>query len=601
MIQKLNQTKNKIFHRILFTYSIIILLFMFLLFSVLANYYTEVVVQRELDANTRTLEKVEAFFNRKQDYVDSVFKELYMKTDLIQDFSFALQHDYDQYLSYRLDKYSESRSFVPSNIESFIQMYFMQDSDANAVSISSDSTQVEYLFIFNHYRWSQSVKETSEMEQNHKLLQAEEFSGNWTKPLNKKIMMKDNFVISRSLNDPGTLKKLGDMTVYYDFEGIDYLLNLRKQQLKGTIYVYNRFGKLLYSSTDKGLQKKIKLPRFQTSLNISQLNGEKYYVNTLADERTQLMIVGVIPVSEIEETIIVHRTMLLFTIVFAFTAIIIIYFTMRKYSKRIQIIEQSMKEVQRGNLNVRIPKSDQNDELSLISNCFNKMLDDLNQYIDKVYISEIKQKDAEMKALQSQINPHFLYNTLEAIRMKAIADGSKTTGEMIFNLAQLFRYSLKDKDFVLVEDEVQYVKQYIQLFQIRYPNRLHVTYDIPENCYRYRILKFTLQPIVENYIIHGFRKNDWNNQLYIGIKEKDECLHIIVRDNGNGIQEDRLLIIQEMLKNRCRSNDSIGLFNVNQRIRLKYGSEYGITVQSIEGTETVVEIVIPVQKKGGDI
>jgi two-component system, sensor histidine kinase YesM len=571
---------------------------MFLLFSVLKNYYTEVVVQRELDANTRTLEKIEAFFNRKQDYVDSVFKELYIKTDLIQDFSFALQHDFDQYLSYRLDKYSESRSFVPSNIESFIQMYFMQDSDVNAVSISSDSTRVEYLFIFNHYRWSQSVKETSEMEQNHELLQVEEFSGNWMKSLNKKIMMKNNFVISKSLNDPGTLKKLGDMTVYYDFEGIDYLLNLRKQQLKGTIYVYNRIGKLLYSSTDKGLQRKIKLPRFQTSLNISLLNGEKYYVNTLADERTQLMIVGVIPESEIEETTIVHRTMLLLTIVFVLLAIIITYFTMRKYSKRIQIIEQSMNEVQRGNLHVRIPKSDQNDELSLISNCFNKMLDDLNQYIDKVYISEIKQKDAEMKALQSQINPHFLYNTLEAIRMKAIADGSKTTGEMIFNLAQLFRYSLKDKDFVLVEDEVQYVKQYIQLFQIRYPNRLHVTYDIPENCYRYRILKFTLQPIVENYIIHGFRKNDWNNQLYIGIKEKDERLHIIVRDNGNGIQEDRLLVIQEMLKNRCGSNDSIGLFNVNQRIRLKYGSDYGITVRSIERTETVVEIVIPVQKRG---
>lgn len=593
MLLKIREWRNKIFHRILFTYSVIILLCMFLLFSLLSQYYTEVVVQRELDANTRILERVETYFNRKHDYVDSVFKELYFKTDLIEDISFALQHDYNQYLSYRLDRYSESSSFVPSDLETFIENYFSQDSDVNAVSINSDATLSEYLYIFNHYRWSQSVNQVSEINLDKDFLISERKSSGLVNDISQRSI-QNSYHVTKKLNDPGTLKKLGDISIYYSFEGLENLLHLRQQQLKGTVLIYNNLGDLLYPSKAASIEKEGSKPDFQTILKKTRIKGETYYVNTLADERSQLMIVGLIPEKEIQGVTLVHRTMLLITILLTAAAILLTYIAMRKYSKRIQVIEHSMSEVQKGNLDVRIQDVHQKDELSMISTSFNQMAEDLNRYIDQMFISEIKQKEAEMKALQSQINPHFLYNTLEAIRMKAIADGSKTTSTMIYYLAQLFRYSLKDSEAVTVQDEIEHVKQYLQLFQVRYPERLHVHYDIEEQVLNYEILKFMLQPIVENYVIHGLKKHESTNHLYIGVHRKQTQLIIMIRDNGRGIAPDRLADIQKRLKEEHETFESIGLSNVLQRIRLRFRDEYGLIIDSTVDAGTEVQISMPI-------
>ncbi|NDI35931.1 sensor histidine kinase [Chengkuizengella sediminis] len=569
MFNKIKQYRHKVFFQILLANSLIIIIFMFLLFAVLWSYYTEIEVQRKIDANTAILERMETYFNHKQDLLKTAVHDLsYTNKEIMDEIVFSLDHSEQELIEYRLEKYMLSSSFQMVSSWSFFEDYFGQDEDVRAVTLTSEKSLSEKK-LYSRRHMDQKSKNT--------------------------------FQISHPLYYGNAMELLGILNVYYDYAGINDLLDSQKEQLKGTVYVYTEEGKLLYSTEGGILLKNINVPSYETSINTIQIDGEKFYANKLVDERSQLMFVGMIPKKEVEQVTTVHVVMLLLTVALASTAITMTYWTMRKYSKRIQSIEQSIKKVQTGDLNVRIPENNnQRDELSTISNSFNKMLEELNRYIDIVFVSEIKQKEAEMRALQSQIDPHFLYNTLEAIRMKAIADGNKTTSEMIVLLTKMFRYSMKNHDEVTIEDEISHVKSYLNLFQIRYPNRLNVVYEIPEHILAYPIPKFILQPIIENYILHGLRKDEYSNLLTIHIEEQKKTLSIRIQDNGIGIESDRLEKIREMLNDESEVLDSLGLSNVHQRIRLKFGDGYGLEINSVEhrGTEVTINILVPFWNRG---
>ncbi|WP_449621789.1 sensor histidine kinase [Robertmurraya sp. Marseille-Q9965] len=589
-----NHLRNKIFSKILFFFSATTLITMFILLFFLSSYYTDVIIQREKDASTQTLEQIELSIHRKQEFVQNVVKELYLKKDLIlYDIAFALQNDYSTYLSYRLDKYSESSSFVPNNLDTFFQAYFSQDTDINAVSLKSATHQTEYIYVNNHHRWNLFLK-NSQLAQEPSKKDGELQKVDWEPPKEGYNTVQ----ISRFINDPVTLTTIGDLTVYYDTEGIQNLLKLRDSQDKGSVHIISRDGTYLFNSDPSVFPKELQELPFNTSFSELRWKGKKYYVNTLADDQMGYLYVGLIPENELRNVTSVKRYMLLATILLSSIAIAVTYFIMRSYSRRISTIDSAIHEVRRGNLQIRIPQYNQKDELTTISESFNEMLDDLNKYIKDVYVLNLQQRDAEMKALQSQIQPHFLYNTLEAIRMKAIADGSKTTSKMIYSLGQLFRYSLSGKEIVEISDEIEHVKEYVGLIQVRYEDRLKVTYDIPEIYLHEKILKFTLQPLVENYFIHGFRKESASNELLIQLKGNNQDIEIIVSDNGMGIPMERLSFIQSKLKIGTPTNEeSIGLNNVHQRLNLKYGLDYGLTIQSKEGEGTIVIIKIPANSR----
>lgn len=583
LLKVMEQFKNRVFNKVLLIYSITIVLTLFLLLLVLSRYYTQVKVQEELDYNSRTLERIESTFDRKHEYLQSSVRELYMKNDLLTDISFALQHTYGEYLSFKLNKYYDSNSFVPNNLDTFLQTFFSQDKDINAVALRSITTNIEYSFIFNHNRWNKSLPNETQVRN---VLPNEIIDDNGK--------YKNTYIFNESINDPALLKNIGYITVYYSFDGIEELLDTAKLKLIGSVYIFDRKGHHLYSSEKGSLPEPLRKLSFSTNSREVHWNGQTYYMNSLADRETGYMYVGFIPEKEISKITIVHWTMVLFTSLFAIIAIIIAYFAMRNYAKRIYAIDATMKQVKKGNLAVRVQNDDKKDELSTISNSLNDMLDELNQYIDDVYILTIEQREAEMKALQSQIQPHFLYNTLEAIRMRAVMDGSKTTSVMIYNLAELFRYSLTSKDVVTIGDEIEHIKKYLELMQIRYSSRLQVYYRIPDCYYSNKIIKFTLQPIIENYIKHGFRKEASDNWIDVKAEKGDSALHVYIEDNGYGISAQRLREIKETLDSPAMKSDSIGLKNIHERMQLTYGKEYGIQIESVEGKGTIVEIIIPI-------
>lgn len=586
--------KHKVFTKLLITSSITIIATVSVLLVTITNYYSDVIVQREMDLNTRTLERVDDYFSERELDVTNVVRGIYGKSELIDEMSFALQNGYEDYFKYRLDRYTTSTSFTPTNITIFFNTYFDQHTNVNAVSLRSDDIpSIEHLFIYNHRRWSKSlINETvdySKVQQNYDDVNTYHLVG----PVSRNF--QDTISIKRAINNPSTLKKQGELTVYFTSDELDNIVKKGKENSKYSFFIMNHDGDILYSFNEGVTSKMIK--NYPEVANGSKIRseGETYYINSISKPgNSGYTYISIMQESELNKLTIVRGTMWLVIVISTLVAIFITYSFMRNYLSRIKHIDASIREVEKGNLNVRIREFKQKDELTTISLSFNAMLDELNNYIDRFYILNIKQQQAELKALQSQINPHFLFNTLEVIRMSAVIEGSKTSSKMIYHLARLFRYTLESKETVPLHIELEHTNQYLHLMKLQHPGKLEVFMNSPVEFENVPIQKLILQPIIENYMLHGFRKDHTDNQVEIRISIEGEKILIRVVDNGVGISNDRLIEINHHLNNEGDVIQSIGLKNVHQRLKLKYGPDYGVTIQSVEGVETIISLCVPV-------
>jgi two-component system, sensor histidine kinase YesM len=242
------------------------------------------------------------------------------------------------------------------------------------------------------------------------------------------------------------------------------------------------------------------------------------------------------------------------------------------------------------------------DEISSFSNGFNKMIEDMQSLITEMYITKIEKLDSDFKALQAQINPHFLYNTLESINSLALIKGDMEISKMIRGLASVFRYSIKNSGkFVELKDEIEHVRLYILLQALKYDERIKVEYNIPQEFMQKNVLKFILQPLVENAIIHGIEKSNSFGLIKIEVYRREQNLCITVSDNGKGMDEKQLNAVRALLnvkkENRAElqqvKKDSIGILNIQSRIKLNFGEDYGVSIDSSLGMGTVVSIIIP--------
>ncbi len=204
-------------------------------------------------------------------------------------------------------------------------------------------------------------------------------------------------------------------------------------------------------------------------------------------------------------------------------------------------------------------------------------------------------RKAEFELLQAQINPHFLYNTLDAIVWSAEAGNQKQVVNMVGSLSDFFRSSLnKGKELVSIKEELVHVKSYLEIQQIRYQDILCYEINVPESLNKYQIPKITIQPIAENALYHGIKNKRGGGKITIEGYENEDTVIIEVKDNGIGIDEKRLLEIKESLESSDNNSNTIyGIYNVNERIRLNYGEQYGLKICSIYGEGTTVKILIP--------
>lgn len=282
-------------------------------------------------------------------------------------------------------------------------------------------------------------------------------------------------------------------------------------------------------------------------------------------------------------------------------SIIFIYIFSKAFSDRINQFRQDMHRVATGDFSVTSNLKGK-DELGHLSEDLNIMVISIQQLIHEVYEVRLqkeqlgnKQREAEFKMLASQINPHFLYNSLETIRMKAHMSGQKEIAEVVKKLAKIMRRNLSIKnDEVPLSAELELVRHYLEIQQFRFGDKVNFEFDVKCDVDHYMILPLLLQPLVENAFVHGLEQKVGKGTIGVRLWEEHPYLIIEVSDDGNGIPIERLsMILQSLMEDVSSIDGSIGLMNVNQRVKIFYGEHYYLTVDSIEGQGTWVRLYLP--------
>lgn len=234
------------------------------------------------------------------------------------------------------------------------------------------------------------------------------------------------------------------------------------------------------------------------------------------------------------------------------------------------------------------------DEIEELGQDFSRMLADLNDVKNSMHQLEISKKEAELESMKSKINPHFLYNTLESIRMSAVVNKDHSTADMVKALADMFRFAISSgKDMITLKEEISHLQNYILVQKHRYENRVHFSIAIGEELMRIKIPKMVLQPLVENALIHGIDKKRNSSRIEITAVKDGEDITISVFDDGAGINADRMNDLKNYLDEPEKDAKSIGLRNVHQRIKLFFGDQFGLSFESEEGKYTRITIKIP--------
>lgn len=275
------------------------------------------------------------------------------------------------------------------------------------------------------------------------------------------------------------------------------------------------------------------------------------------------------------------------TIVLMFIGLIAVtaYLFTRSFSKRVGCLVNKIKAVEEGNFTVTEEITGW-DEIAVLDKQFNRMLKCLEVLIQKNYIQQLEKKETELRNLQLQINPHFLYNTLETISSMAAVKQNFHICDICEKLGAIFRYSLGRNygEFVTVEQELKHTQNYIFIQKARFGDKFKVCYNVDANLMKNQILRFILQPLVENAIVHGLSMNQSNGNLEISIKKENALIVVKIEDDGVGMTQEQIKYLDDYINDsEIHSKDgskSIGVKNVNQRIKLACGSDYGITIQS---------------------
>lgn len=433
------------------------------------------------------------------------------------------------------------------------------------------------------------------------------------------------FVLVRNYMDSSTIEKtctesLGTMFVDIDVRMIENIVQNINLSV-GKLYVYNKSsGQYLYSQKSADyLEGRHPLKPYEQYLEANdgyaQLGGNWIFFQRVGntDAYTVLLLDNRDVVGDFSQS----RTVMILILSFSCAFLLILYMSFsNRMSAPIRCLKEAMVQVENGSMDVRV-ELDTHDEMEYVADGFNQMVEKLNDYINQVYVARICQKDAELNALKMQIQPHYLYNTLDIIRMTALEENDEKTAELLECLAHQLRYVMgKHNERSCLKEELEAIRKYFVIMKTRYEGRIALHINVKQEDLMLAIPKMLLQPIVENAVKHGLREKSGFGTVAIDVFRKKDRLEIIVMDDGVGMDETYVRHIRKVLErqqeehaedHRTRSADrqqeryaekekpvGVGMKNVYDRIKLNCGKEYGFTVQSVMGMGTIVTYCLPV-------
>lgn len=369
----------------------------------------------------------------------------------------------------------------------------------------------------------------------------------------------------------------------------------------GVVFLQNAKGELICSSNDEmlnrlNLQKEAINPTDTQPIQWENMyfGGSQFIVNAQNVQDTDWTLIAVIPYDEIlSPGNAIRATMILVMLAIGLVACLIAALISSPMTGKLSVLSEKMNAVEHGDLNVSVQVAG-NDEIGHLMRSFNYMVRRIRTLVEEQYKLGEEKKNAELNVLQAQINPHFLYNTLDLINWKAMEYDAFEISDIAQLLAKFYKLSLnKGKNIVSVQDEVDHAKAYVQIQNFRYNDKIKLAVDLSPEAGDCKILRIILQPIVENAILHGILKKEKSVEGTIWISGKIENGNLIltVRDDGVGMTEQQLQKITRF--DVTEGNHGYGVYNTDTRIKLRYGQQYGLTYHSVMGEGTTVDIIIP--------
>ncbi|MBS6501197.1 MAG: histidine kinase [Clostridium sp.] len=426
---------------------------------------------------------------------------------------------------------------------------------------------------------------------------------------NNNQVIFNHISMSRSLIDFNTGKTLGVIHMNIDLR---FLINIKgiKFDNKGNILFMSKAGALM------SLNENVKIPAISQESAIIEkiysissgsltedINGKPYliYFKQLPNSPYYLIyIIDKLSIFSSSKTIFKLNFNVL--LICTFLALILAYIVTLSIIIPLNKLKKNMDKAARKNLNV-FYEDNSNDEISNLGNDFNNMIGDIESLIDNLYKAEInektlnfRKKNAELNALQMQINPHFLYNTLDLIRWESMyeVNGESKVSKMIEDFSKLLRLSVKKgNDLVPIVEEINHIQAYLKVINYKYTNKILLKTNFNFDISLYKISKLTFQPLVENSIIHGFVNNSLDKTIEISGSIVNDKIVITIKDNGIGMEEHKLKEVKNNLNNKTNITNKIGICNVNERIKLYSSDKFGLIIYSKYGEGTIITITFP--------
>ena len=413
--------------------------------------------------------------------------------------------------------------------------------------------------------------------------------------------LKDGNVVAltRLINSLRTQKPIAYLVMYVEERFLCELLNSTLSAPQGNVFLVDG-SDIIVSHEDKELlgtfAPEIRLIETRSySFSRQEIGGIPQYMACSAQMKNGWRVVLTIPIRVYQMEILNLRndiiTMALIVLIMSSMCALWISSTI---SSPIRRLSDKMAAFGEGDFTVRYPTASK-DEIGKLASSFNLMAENINALIQKVYDEQLMKRDAQLKSLQMQINPHFLYNTLETINWMARAHGTEDVAVMAKSLGDLMRFTISKKDFVTLGEEIRSLNNYFQIQKFRYGDKFDATLSIDDNTRHLYIPKLIIQPLVENAIYHGLEPAYGGGVIRVKSRIRDNVLLIDVSDNGVGIPQESV----EKLLNPAGEldyddNQSIGIQNVIKRVQTMFGNGYGLVIQSEIGEGTTITIKLPV-------
>lgn len=548
------------------TYAVVMILII-TLFTFLVGYSTFQQFARDANReNEQTARLLTETLTNAENQASQIVHELASKKEDISNLQEYFDQDHQSYLETTLKRQGDQR-YWPQ----MISQLYQQQKDIGGIGASLNS--------YDQVFYSDKVKKGG--------MKLKKFPKN-----------TNQLMISRPIIEAESLQHSGVFYFFIDQDKIASLLednnSTRNQEVmifsatNQPIYHYRGSGK---TNSEGGLLVNQDLQKAQ------KLKDEKIfkkYYTTEVKTSGELSIVTLTSKKAVyQEAFSNYAWILIGSLLLDGILLVILFRTFGGYSKQVEDVLESMHLVAEGDLDVRITEENKRREIKEIATGVNQMLDSINQYVKDIYLFEIKQQDAHMKALQSQINPHFLYNTLEYIRMYAVSEGVNELADVVYAFASLLRNNTTQEKVVSLNKELEFCEKYVYLYQMRYPDRVAYHFTIAEELLDVMIPKFLIQPVVENYFVHGIDFTRLDNALSVKVYQEQERVVIDVIDNGRGLTDQQLITLnQELAKQELGKElgHSVGLANVQQRLKLVFGESSQMRVFHSEAKGLVVRL-----------